>query len=332
MSDNKTALLICPQFFGYENEIKKALEKKGYAVDYLADRPFKSNFIKTFSRLLPTIINNLYERKFGKLLTEFNSKNYSLIFVVSGECLTSKLVFNLRQHHPSALLIFYTWDSFRNKKNTFKIYNLFDIKASFDPNDCEQYGLNYRPLFYVDGYDKSEHKQEPVYKISFAGTAHSDRVKIVHQIKSSLGDYENYFFLYLQAKWVFLVYKIINKNYRNISIKEISFVPKSKKDLQVIFEKSKAILDIEHPKQIGFTMRTFEALGASKKLITTNKNILKADFYNANNVLVIDRFKPIIPKMFLESDYVIVEQKLQKKYSIDGWLNELLNFGKSSYE
>ena len=326
--NSKNVLLICPRYFGYELEIKKTLENKGYAVDYLPDRPFANNFLKASARLFPMVTNLLLQSRFQRKFNHLAEKNYLIILVILGGGLTPKLISNLRANHSSARFIFYSWDSFKNTKNMLRIYRCFDVKASFDPDDCKQYGLNYRPLFYVDGYDKSEHKQEPVYKISFAGTAHSDRVKVVHQIKTNLGNYESYFFLYLQAKWVFLVYKLINKNYRNISIKEISFVPKSKKDLQVIFENSKAILDIEHPGQIGFTMRTFEALAAGKKLITTNKNISKADFYNPHNILIIDRVNPVIPNIFLNADYVQLDQKILKKYSIEGWLSDILSYSK----
>lgn len=329
MANSKNVLLICPKYFGYELEIKKTLENKKYDVDYISDRPFTNNFLKAFSRLFPAITNFLFQSRFQHKFNSLLEKDYAIVLVILGGGLTPKLISNLKSNHINAKFIFYSWDSFKNTKNMLNIYRYFDVKASFDPNDCEQYGLHYRPLFYVEGYDESEHKPAPVYNISFAGTAHSDRVSIVHQIKSNLMLGENYFFLYLQAKWVFLIYKIFNKSYKNSSIKDIDFIPKSKKDLQVIFSKSKAILDIEHPNQVGFTMRTFETLAAGKKLITTNHNILKADFYDDRNILLIDRFKPIIPNTFLSSDYVQIDQKLLKKYSIDGWLSDILSFSKN---
>ena len=41
-----------------------------------------------------------------------------------------------------------------------------------------------------------------------------------------------------------------------------------------------AVLDIEHPKQVGLTMRTFEVLASGRKLITTNRSIINHEFYD----------------------------------------------------
>ena len=46
-------------------------------------------------------------------------------------------------------------------------------------------------------------------------------------------------------------------------------------DIVSLYKESEVILDINHPGQNGLTMRTFEALGAGKKLITTNTEIKK---------------------------------------------------------
>ena len=51
-------------------------------------------------------------------------------------------------------------------------------------------------------------------------------------------------------------------------------------------------------------MRTIEiALGMRKKSITTNLDIKEYDFYDKNNILIIDRKNPIINKEFLETNY-----------------------------
>ena len=83
------------------------------------------------------------------------------------------------------------------------------------------------------------------------------------------------------------------------------------------YSNASAVLDIEHHKQNGLTMRTLEVLGAGLKLITTNKNIRKEDFYSESNVLIIDRGMPNIDKDFLLRRSNI---PLSKKYSIESWI------------
>jgi hypothetical protein len=70
-------------------------------------------------------------------------------------------------------------------------------------------------------------------------------------------------------------------------------------------------------------MRTFEVLGKKRKLITTNRSIKNYDFYNASNILVIDRSCPVIDKKFINVDYQPLPANIYYKYSIDGWLEDI---------
>ena len=86
---------------------------------------------------------------------------------------------------------------------------------------------------------------------------------------------------------------------------------------------SKAIIDLPHPDQSGLTIRSIEALGLKKKLITTNVNILKYDFYHPANIMLITPNNPTISKEFLHLDYVTLDQKIYDKYKVSEWLRSL---------
>jgi hypothetical protein len=87
---------------------------------------------------------------------------------------------------------------------------------------------------------------------------------------------------------------------------------------------SRAVLDVEHPRQRGLTMRTIETLFAGKKLVTTNEHILKSDLYNPSRIHLISRLNPSIPTEFLSKSFLIISEDLRKYYSCDGWAEELL--------
>jgi hypothetical protein len=70
-------------------------------------------------------------------------------------------------------------------------------------------------------------------------------------------------------------------------------------------------------------MRTLEALGAGKKLVTTNSAIVQYDFFCSDNILVVDRNSPRIPESFFQVPYKQLSSQLYKKYSVSGWLGEL---------
>ena len=72
------------------------------------------------------------------------------------------------------------------------------------------------------------------------------------------------------------------------------------------------------------TMRTIEILGLKRKLITTNKDIVNYDFYNSNNILVIDRDNPKFDISFIEKPYIELKEEIYKKYSLENWILEIL--------
>jgi hypothetical protein len=187
--------------------------------------------------------------------------------------------------------------------------------------------MNFRPLFFSPGFIPDT-QISPQYQLSFVGTAHSDRYAIVSNVVEALPKQTTcYWYLYLQAPWVFWAHKLGNPAYRRASMSDFRFKPLSKAAVQSILLDSLAILDIEHPGQTGLTMRTFETIGAGKKLVTTNALVKESDFFKPENILVIDRDRvPKIPDSFLHTAYEPLSAAVYQKYSLAGWLDEVLSF------
>ena len=78
-------------------------------------------------------------------------------------------------------------------------------------------------------------------------------------------------------------------------------------------------------------MRTFEALGAGRKLITTNPYVKECPFYNPQNILIIDRENVVMNKDFLETDFVKMDTESLYKMSLDGWIDCLFNKEQNEY-
>ena len=78
-------------------------------------------------------------------------------------------------------------------------------------------------------------------------------------------------------------------------------------------------------------MRTFEALGAGKKIITTNNEIKKYLFYNSNNVFVIDRENIELEKAFFESNFNPINKDMLSEMSITGWIKSVFIQNDSNY-
>ncbi len=324
--ENKRILLIAPNYFGYDQDIKTKLESLGAKVDFIFDRPFSTPILKAITRLRRDLILPIADRFFEEQLDRLASPNYDIVFVIQGEGLSPKVLQLIRTRFPQASLTLYMWDSFRNKPNLVGNIKYFDRCFSFDSKDCSTYGMQFRPLFFNDGFD-SPTVEETHYDVSFIGTAHSDRYSIVKNLHQALpNNSKTYFYLYLQAEWYYHYQKLTNRHLVGAKISEFEFAPLAKSKVQEVFGQSFSVLDIEHPDQIGLTMRTFETLGAQKKLITTNKAVIEYDFFHPDNILVVPRDGRFnIPAAFFEEPVTPLASPLYEKYSLAGWLDEVLS-------
>lgn len=316
-------LLVMPRFFGYEIEIKEGLEKEGAIVDWLPDRPFDSPALKALAKLKPNWFLPFTDAYYQYLLKGFNAQRYNKIFVINGQTLSYKFLSELRSRYPAAEVILYMWDSIKNRPSTLKNISLFDKVFSFDYEGSKGYGLVHRPLFFTPGFKPSTNN-DFTYQLSFIGTAHTDRYDVISRVKNNLStDIKTFWYLYLQAPWVFNFYKITKSNFHGAKKSDFSFKSLDQAIVQSIFLESFAILDVEHPQQTGLTMRSLESLGAHKKLITTNQHIKNYDFYNPANICIINRKNPKIPNNFFDEKFIPPPARVYERYSLCGWLNEI---------
>lgn len=326
--ERKSILLIAPRFFNYENEIKKELENQGMSVEYLDER-FNNSFLsKVLIRLKINLLKNYFSnRYYNKIFQKIENEKYDYILFISPETITIKAIEKLKKNCNNSKFILYMWDSFRNRPEAIQLLKYFDKKYSFDKEDCKKYNLEFLPLFYIDKYKNSFNKKKDYlkYKISFIGTAHEDRAKIVEKIKNEFKGYPTFFYLYLASKKIYWFRKIFDKRLKNLKIENFKFKPLNHEEIVEITNNSEIILDIEREVQTGLTMRTIEiALGMRKKLVTTNAKVKEYDFYNKNNIFVIDRKNPKITEEFINNDYERISEKIYNDYSLKSWIKKVI--------
>jgi hypothetical protein len=108
---------------------------------------------------------------------------------------------------------------------------------------------------------------------------------------------------------------------------DFKFEPLSQADIVDVLARSNVVLDFALPSQDGLTMRSIEAFGANKKLITNNETILKYDFFDKGNILVVDELITDIPDTFLKTPYIQSSKDVYERYSINGWVKEIFELG-----
>lgn len=322
--EGKTIVLIAPQFFKYETHMKAELEAIGATVLLFDERPANNFIDKVLIRINRNFLDKKIKRHYQNILNDLSRLPYSIdyLFIVNPEAMDTKILQKLKKATPSAFSILYMWDSFDNKKASLHLLPYFDRKMTFDQSDAIKYNMNLRPLFFIAPYNNA--KIESNFDLCFSGTAHSDRFNLVQRVKFQIQSYasiRSYFFL--SSRWLFYLKKILERQSRTIPLSEISFDSLSHEENAFFMSQAKCILDINHPKQVGLTMRTFETIGLGRKLITTNINVKKYDFYDERNVLVIDRDNPKIPLSFIESPFIPYDPQIVQRYHIRGWIQDV---------
>lgn len=323
--ENKRILFFSVKLFNYENIIADKLRSLGAHVDYYDERPSNSILTKGIIRLKRSLYHVKISNYYRDILKDIESKNYDYFFLIKGEVIPQYFIDKVRELNPNIFLLYYTFDSFQNNPNGVNILNNFDKKYTFDSKDSQTYNLEFRPLFFSDDYYKLAINNNPKYDLLFIGTAHSDRYVISENVAKWCKEkkLKNFAFYYSPSRLVFFFFKLFDESFKKFKYKNISFKSLKHEEIINLYKDSKVILDINHPNQRGLTMRVFEALGSSRKLITTNTDIKQYPFYNTNNVYVIDRNDISLDYGFFELPFIEINEDLYHKMSISGWLEEL---------
>lgn len=322
---NKKILFLSVRTFNLEVEIKNKLEELGAEVTYYDERPANNNFIKGIIRLRRSLVQKRIDDYYKKILLDEAKIQFDYLFVNRGEIVPAFFLEELKKTKPKCQFIFYTWDSFTNHSHPITILKYFDRKFTFDSYDSVKYKVNFRPLFFLDGYKyiKNSSPFKSKYNLLFIGTAHSDRYKI----SSTLVDYcsqnglTSFCYYFMHGRLVYFYKKLFDHSFKQFDYRKLSFKSLNTQQILELYNDSDVILDINHPGQRGLTMRTFESIGAGKKIITTNSEIKKYSFYNPNNILVIERENIQFSKRFFETNYEDISKEVYNRMTIEGWIN-----------
>lgn len=324
----KKVLLISPVFFNYYKEMINSLTSMGAEVDWFDERPSNSFFAKAILRVNDNLIKYNINKYYSNIIETIKNKTYDYILIVKPEGITVEVIEKLKKLNPNAKVVIELWDSLANNKAALEKLQHVHKVFSFDKDDCKKYNLNFRPLFYINKYKNLAGKDDKnQYDLLFIGTVHSDRYKVLVNLRNKLetAGLKVYFYMYIPYKAMYIGKKVLFREFLGSSIEDFKFKPLPQDEIVELVGKSKVVLDIQHPKQTGLTMRTIEMLGADKKLITTNESVKDYDFYNQSNIQVVDRNISNLDLEFFNSKYEVVPNEIKERYSLESWLLELLS-------
>ncbi|MGB5920493.1 hypothetical protein [Arcobacter sp.] len=322
MLKHKKILLIAPKFHHYHLSIKEGIEQLGANVIFMYD-VVNNKFFNNIRHRTKYPINRVFDNFYHKYMLSQIDDSFDIIFLIRGELIDKVFLEKVRKKALNAKFVMYQWDSLAHHKYK-DIIPYFDKVYSFDKKDAKTLNIKYLPLFYTQEYKIVRNSsQDKIYDIVFFGTHHSGRLDIIKKIES-LSKKNNLKFKHHLYTNAFYKFKLrLFSSFPKEDLKYLKTKTLTLKDIVKIYEQSKAVLDIEMSNQTGLTIRTIEALGAGKKLLTTNKEIINSEIYDSNYVQIIDRDDIKIDSDFFKDNAIDNTEKL-KKYSLENWLIQIL--------
>jgi hypothetical protein len=329
----KRILLLVPNDYKLYLLIERNLLEIGFEVTVVLHDSIKFRYKNIFQRVLNTVKklidgNNKYKRKLAdeytaeQLLMKIDSFDlFDYCLVLRADFFHEKVL--LAAKSKSNHMVSYHYDGLRRNPAIFKLIPLFDKFYVFDEHDIISNNGLQTYLSHNFYFDFAQEIDSIHYDAYFLGFYNKSRELSL----LSLFDILTKIYQTVKFQIVFPSNQLEHANlYRERGIECLNEIIPFEDYLRHI-EQTKVIVDFLIGDHNGLSFRIFEGLKYEKKVITTNVNILKYDFYHPNNFYVLDSSsmseKDIIT--FLGTPYVSIEPDIKKKYSFSCWISRVLD-------
>lgn len=326
----KKILLITPEFFQYYKYISDELCRQGCFVERFRDIPGTSTLVRGLSRLNKSFIKPATQKHLDKIIAKSKECQFDTVILIYGMTFSfsPQMIKKLKDALPCASFVLYLWDSVKNLPGSSDIIPLFDKVFSFDKGDCKN-GISFLPLFYCDRYKGiADDRNDTEYFCAYVGTAHPQKLKHINDMSSLLSKRypDQFIYHYIPSRLKYYYHKLKDSEYKDVKFSDLKTDKLSFERIAHVFSRSVCILDAPQSGQTGLTMRTIEALGAKRKLITTNQTIKDYDFYDPANIYVYTPGEEFdFESEFFNSPYNELPADIYEKYSLTHWVSSLLS-------
>lgn len=213
---------------------------------------------------------------------------------------TFAVIKDLKKHYPKLRVINWYRNPVSKAAPIIKDANDYCEVWSFDEKDCIKYGLQYNPQFCTKCSIQPNNDNVARTDAFFIGGDKGRLEQLLNLEKK------------LQQKGQVTDFKIVGYNSERLTYREV---------VEGIIN-TRIIVDIQSAGQDGLTLRPIEALLYEKKLITNNVNIRTYDFYNSNNIFILNEDSDEKFNQFLETPYQKIAASITEEYQIPGWIKK----------
>jgi len=340
MEKKDKVLFLAPPYMDIYKDVISCLESMNFDVTWVEDAQVKCNPYNKHDINRNTKSVEEYDKEVNeiwrRLFHDYEKDDcFKYFFAIDGLMVSEFFFEELRKRNPEIKTLLYLYDRVEGNFELDVFFKYYDRIYTFDRSDSLLFKINLLPIFWVP---RSNTNIE-IYDIFGMGSYNSkQRYRIFSNIKNLAikeGLRENvhlwhplvnnkvlYFIKYL-------IKKMMGKNPLSLSQLHddlITHQTLTPDEFRESICQSKVILDTNLPYQDGLTARFMWALGAEKKIITTNKSAVEYPFYSDEQVFIIqenlDGIVDFIKKTFKMPDDI---RERVVKFRIDNWIKEIFN-------
>lgn len=318
--------LISFDFWHYDEHIVNKLKEKGVEAYHINIGAFThKNFGARVKNAMSKVFigKNLKHEKRQEFIIDSLKEigKQDQILVINPEGIEEHVHKVIRKYADRNIA--YLYDSM-SRNPAQHILHFFDTVFSFDDEDVKEYGFKKITNYNYLKYCPSE-EQNPHLDLFYITSYDTQRLQKLNILINQIDDLNINFKTIVAGKksWKNKIAQIVDS--KNINI--IKFRTKNipQQSLPKIYKNTKVILDLQRDNQMGLSFRIFEAMALEKKFITDNRTIKNYDFYNPENILILNDDFSNIEKSFFETDYQKLPDEIYYKYTLDNWVNTVFN-------
>lgn len=330
----KKILLLVPDDYSLYILIEKNLKELSFEVTTILHNSVRfkyKNISQRLSNLFRKLIdgNTNYKKKLKEIHTaeclvkkidEYSQFDYCL--VIRADFFHDDVLRKAKEKSDS--LVSYHYDGLQRNPSIYNKIPLFDRFYVFDEEDLIADGKVTTYLshnFYFD-YNEGE-ERHLIYDLYFLGFYNETReellLKFFDLAKRCLGN--------VKFQVVFLP-KDMDRlpEYERRGIECLTDLVPFEEYLQRV-EQAKVIVDFVISDHKGLSFRIFEGVKYQKRVITTNANVVKYDFYTPDNFYVLDYDSLNEEELlkFVNTPFKPIDESVRLKYSFSCWIKDVLN-------
>lgn len=275
---------------------------------YFTDKSAKRQF-KLYEHL--PFMNNM--RKWYGSWAE-RVKDYDTFIILDG-IRGGDVIEYIKENNPHARIIIYYVNTFDNgARNDPRRYKKYDCEIyTFDRVQAQGTDIRFLHYFYEyeEEYNEIKDIEVPIKQdVLFIGLD-KGRLSFLRELERSFSGFDLSFY-----------YRVVpdkRKKYNQEDYDKLlqTRIPYNK--IAQYIKESRAVLDITSTGQSGITLRPMECLFFNKKLITNNTDVVNYDFYNEDDVFLLNKRNFRELPMFMRTEPHF-NDNTRKRYTKEYWM------------